>query len=221
MQCPVRPSNNAAEDNSDDTSKFLDYRYKRKIDLIVYNNINELNQTNIGIYDAGQAAGGTINLPDNKLFFYFNGDHRNLDKQIREGIARLYVEQVMRGSSFGEKIQNAVLLNLPDWYKVGLVKYIAAPWSSDDEDRLRDGIVSGRFERLNKLPPEEAIFVGQSIWHYLEEVHGKTTVSNILYLTRINRSVDNGFSFVLGTNLSEICGWDFFRFSFSRYRKSE
>jgi len=193
----------AAEDNSDDISNVLDYRYKRKIDIIVYNNINELNQTNIGIYDPEQSPGGTIRVPENKLFVYFNGDHANLDKQIRFGIAKMYIDQLARGLTFGEKIQNAVLLNLPEWYKTGLAKYIAAPWNSDDEDRLRDGILSGHFEKLNKLPQEEQIFVGQSIWHYIEEVHGKSTVGNVLYLTRINRSVDNGFNFVLGTNLSE------------------
>lgn len=193
----------AAEDNSDEISKFLDYHHKRKIDIVVYNNINELNQTNIGIYDPGQNPGGTTHIPDNKLFVYFNGSHSNLDQQIREGIAKTYLDRIVKGTTFGEVIQNAVLLNLPDWYKIGLEKYIAAAWSADDEDRLRDGVLSGYFEKLNKLPAEDAVFVGKSIWHYIEEVHGKSTVSNILYLTRINRSVDNGFNFVLGTNLSE------------------
>ncbi|MCX6197911.1 MAG: hypothetical protein NTY88_01645 [Bacteroidetes bacterium] len=193
----------SAEDNADEISKLLDFHYKRKIDIIVYNNINELNQTNIGIYDQGQNPGGTIKIPDSKLFVYFNGDHRHLDKQIREGIAKIYVSKMILGSSVGEVLSNAVLLNLPDWYKVGLVKYIGEPWNSDMEDRLRDGIMSGRFTRLRKLETDESIFVGHSIWHYLEEVHGKSAVSNILYLTRVNRSVDNGFMFVLGTNLSE------------------
>ncbi|MFN8287027.1 MAG: hypothetical protein U0V74_09760 [Chitinophagales bacterium] len=192
-----------AEDVTDDISKLLDFRYHRKIDIIVYNNINELNQTNIGIYEPGQNPGGTTKIPENKLYVYFNGDHRHLDKQIREGIAKIYVEKMVLGSSFAELIQNAVLLNLPDWYKYGLVQYIGEDWNSEMEDKLRDGILSGRYKRLNKLQPAEAIFVGHSIWHYLEEVHGKTAVSNIIYLTRVNRSVDNGFLFVLGTNLSE------------------
>ncbi len=206
----------AAEDNSDEISKVLDYRFKRRIDIIVYNNINELNQTNIGVYDPGQVQGGTTKIPDSKLYVYFNGDHRNLDKQIREGIAKIYVDKIVTGTTFGEVIQNAVLLNLPDWYKIGLEKYIAEPWTSDDEDRLRDGIITGRFGKLNKLPPEEAIFVGKSIWHYIEEVHGKSTVNNVLYLTRINRSVDNGFTFVLGTNLSETLS-DWYTYYLTRF----
>ncbi len=193
----------AAEDNADEISKTLDFHYKRKIDIIVYNNINELNQTNIGIYEQGQNPGGTINLPDNKLFVYFNGDHRHLDKQIREGIAKIYMDKMILGTAAGEIISNAVLLNLPDWYRKGMVQYMGENWSSDMEDRLRDGIMSGRYQKLSKLQPEEAVFVGHSIWHYIEETHGKSTVNNILYLTRINRSVDNGFMFVLGTNLSE------------------
>lgn len=206
----------AAEDNADEISKILDYRYKRKIEIIIYNTITELNQTNIGIYEPKENVGGNIKMPEGKLFVYFNGDHANLDKQIREGIAGIYVDKLVKGTTFGEVIQNAVLLNLPDWYKLGLVKYIGSAWNSDDEDRLRDGILSGRYERLNKLPPEEAIFVGKSIWHYLEEVHGKSTVNNILYLTRINRSVDNGFMFVLGTNLNETLK-DWYTYFYNRY----
>lgn len=192
-----------AEEASDEISAVLDYKYRRKIDVIVYNNINELNQTNIGIYEPGQAAGGTVNIPDNKIFVYFNGDHRNLDKQIRESLAKIYTTNLFRGSNFGQVIRSTVLLSLPDWYRLGLVEYLGEDWSSEMEDRLRDGMITGRYRQLNKLQPEEAIFVGHSIWHYLEEVHGKTAVSNIIYLTRVNRSVDNGFLFVLGTNLTE------------------
>lgn len=193
----------SAEDNALAISDLLNYKYRGKIDIIVYNTINELNQTNIGIYDPDQNQGGSAKLPDNKMFVYFNGDHANLDKQIREGIARLYVNKQTKGASVGEKIVNAVALNLPDWYKLGLISYLGESWNADMEDRLRDGIMSGRYRRLNKLTPEESAFVGHSIWHFVEETYGKNAVGNLQYLARINRSVDNGFYFALGTNLNE------------------
>lgn len=207
-----------AEDVSDEISALLDFKYRKRIDIVVYNNINELNQTNIGIYEQGQNPGGTTKIPDNKIFVYFNGDHRHLDKQIREGIARIYISKMVMGSSFAEVIQNAVLLNLPDWYRLGLVQYIGESWSSDMEDKLRDGILSGRYKKLRKLQPDEAIFVGHSIWHFLEEKHGKAAVSNIIYLTRINRSVDNGFLFVLGTNLEQTLQ-DWYGYYYNRFSK--
>lgn len=192
-----------AEDVSDEISALLDFKFRRTIDIIVYNNINELNQTNIGIYEASQVPGGTIKIPENKIFIYFNGDHRHIDKQIRENITRIYISNLFKGVGFAEAVQNSVTVNMPEWYRFGLMKYISEPWSSDKEDRLRDGILSGRYKKLNRLQPEEAIFVGNSIWHYIEEVHGKSVVSNIIYLSRVNRSVDNGFLFVLGTNLAQ------------------
>ena len=76
---------------------------------------------------------------------------------------------MVSGSGFAEVIQNAVLLNLPDWYRQGLVEYIGENWNSDLEDNLRDGILTGRYKKLNKLKPDEAVFVGHSIWHYIEE----------------------------------------------------
>jgi hypothetical protein len=205
-----------AEDQAEEIAKLLDFKYRRKIDIIVYNNINELNQTNIGIYEAGQNPGGTTKIPDGKMFVYFNGDHRHLIQQIREGIAKIYIDKMMLGSNFAELIQNAVLLNLPDWYKLGLVEYIGKDWNSDMEDRLRDGILSGRFKKLNKLQPSDAVFVGHSIWHYIEETHGKSSVTNINYLTRVNRSVDNGFLFVLGTNLQQTLQ-DWYAYYFNRF----
>ncbi|MBS1612019.1 MAG: hypothetical protein JST49_04305 [Bacteroidetes bacterium] len=192
-----------AEDVSDEISALLDFKYRRTIDIIVYNNINELNQTNIGIYEANQVPGGTVKIPANKIFIYFNGDHRHIDKQLREQITRIYINNLFKGVGFSEAIQNSVMVTMPDWYRFGLMKYVSEPWSSDMEDRLRDGIMSGRYKKLNRLQPEEAIFVGHSIWHYIEEVHGKSVASNIIYLSRVNRSVDNGFLFVLGTNLSQ------------------
>lgn len=193
-----------AEDNLDDISKLFDFRYNKRIDIIVYNNIHELNQTNIGIYEPDQSPGGTVNLPDNKIFIYFNGDHGDLRRQVRQNIARIYLNKMARGTNFSEAVQNAVLLNLPDWYKFGLERYIGEGWNSETEDRLRDGILSGRFKRLNRLQRDELILVGQSLWHYIEEVHGKTALTNILYLTRVNHSVDNGFLFVLGEDLEVV-----------------
>ncbi|MFN8309981.1 MAG: hypothetical protein U0T73_08455 [Chitinophagales bacterium] len=193
----------SAEDNAQDISRILDYRFKRKLDIIVYNNIHELNQTNIGIYNPDQNQGGTGKLPDNKMFLYFNGEHANLDKQIRENIARIYLDKQLSGQTFGQVIGNALLLNLSDWFKKGFVSYLGENWNADMEDRLRDGIMSGRYRQLNKLSPEEAVFVGHSVWHWIEEVYGKNQVPNVMYLTRINRSVDNGFQFSIGTGLNE------------------
>ena len=41
--------------------------------------------------------------------------------------------------------------------------------------------------------------IGHAFWYYIAELYGTPTVSNLLYLTRINRSIESGFLYVLGT----------------------
>jgi hypothetical protein len=206
----------AAEDDAEEISSFLDYKYRGKIDLIIYNTIHEINQTNIGIYEADQNQGGTARVPASKIFVYFNGSHAQLDKQIREGIGRIYTDRQLAGAGVGEKISNAVLLNLPDWYRKGLVTYIGENWNADMEDRLRDGIMSGKYKELNKLPVDEAAFVGHALLHYVDEVYGHNALTNLIYLTRINRSIDNGFEFAVGTDVdATLASW--YRYYVTRY----
>ncbi|HRP39855.1 MAG TPA: hypothetical protein PLM55_09245 [Chitinophagales bacterium] len=208
----IKQSENIAED----LQRLLDMKFRSKIDIVVYNSINELNQTNIGIYEPKQNSGGTTQLPSNKAFVYFDGTHDALDYQLRKRLTEIYMNKLLAGATVLEFIQNAVAMNMPDWFKRGFIEYYAEPWNSNAEDRLRDGIMSGRFSKLNKLEPDEAMFVGKSVWHYVEERYGKQAVGNLLYLSRINRSVENGFQFVLGQGVDETLT-DWFNYYLERY----
>ena len=52
------------------------------------------------------------------------------------------------------------------------------------------------FDKLARTYPRLA---GHALWHYIGLHFGRGMVSNLLYLTRINRSVDAGFLYVLGS----------------------
>lgn len=182
----------------------LEYRMTKKIEIMVYNDLSDLNQTNIGIGLDLNNPGGLTKLIDNKLFVYFDGDHAHLERQIRQGIAQIMIQHIMFGTNFQEVVQNAVLLNLPTWFTDGVASYIGRSWSTEDEDRLRDGIMSGKYKKVTRLKGDDARFVGHAIWHYVEMKYGRSAVGNLLYLTRINRSLESGFLFVLGGSLDTV-----------------
>ena len=197
--------------------KMLEHRMNEKVQLIVYRDVTDLKQSNIGSEEVFTLP-GTQNLGrsasyisatqtkflGNKAFVYFNGDHTDLRRQVREAMASVYIEHMLYGSSVQEVVQNAVLLNLPVWFKSGLVSYLGEDWNTEKDDQLRHLLTSGEYETFRDLASEYPQLAGHSFWNYVAESFGKPTVSNLLYLTRINRSVENGFLYVLGSNYDNI-----------------
>lgn len=177
----------------------LEHRLSEKLQIIVYVDLTDLKQSNIGNDEAFSNVAGQTTIAGNKIFVYFNGDHNDLRRQIREGVAAVYLEAMLFGANLQEVVQNAVLLNLPDWFKLGLVKYVGQEWSTENDDQLRQLMLSGKYETFEELANAEPLLVGHAFWYYVAELYSIPTVSNLLYLTRINRSVENGFLYVLGS----------------------
>ncbi len=197
--------------------KMLEHRMNEKVQLIVYRDVTDLKQSNIGSEEvftlpgnqnlgrsASYISATQTKFLGNKAFVYFNGDHSDLRRQVREAMASVYIEHMLYGSSVQEVVQNAVLLNLPPWFKDGLVGYLGEDWNTTNDDELRRLLASGAFEDFKELAAAYPRLAGHSFWNYVAESFGKPTVSNLLYLTRINRSVENGFLYVLGSNYDNI-----------------
>ena len=209
-----------AELDHDEIQGILEHRINDKIELIVYGDITDLKQSNIGSEEAFINNAGQTKIVGNKVFIYFNGDHNHLRKQIREGIASVYLNAMLFGSNIQEIVQNAVMLNLPEWFKDGLVSYIGESWNTDLDNSLKDILLNEDFQGFRREVENNPYLLGQSLWFYMSENYGKSTVSNLLYLTRINRSVESGFLYVLGNSFDRtLVEWEsFFR---SRYARDE
>src|SRR5690606_23512229 len=164
----------------------LDYKLNRRIEVLVYNDLSDLNQTNIGQSTESFNIGGHVKIIHNKVFIYFDGNHKNLEKHLRQGMAQVMISHMMMGGNFQEVVQNVVLLNLPMWFVGGLVEYVGEPWSSTLDDKLKDLILTGKFKKMKKLEMQDAVFYGHAFWHYVEEKYGATAISNLLFLTRTN-----------------------------------
>lgn len=185
--------------------KKLDYRLSNKFYIIVFNNQSDWRQTNIGLRDGDeQNIGGVTRIEGNKLFLFFEGDHAKLDRQIREGLAEIYIRHMMFGEDWKEVIKNSALLTLPDWYVEGLVSYLTDPWSVEIDNQMRDAVVNGRFEKFNRLTGADARVAGHSLWYYIAEIYGQGVIPNTLFMARISRSVESGFLHVLGISLESL-----------------
>lgn len=185
--------------------KLLDYDLDEKIEFIIFNKLSDLKQSNIGLEtDLQYNIGGVTYIVGSKVFIYFNGDHRDLEQQIKAGITKVILDQMMYGGSIKDVVRNSTLLMLPEWYVNGLVSYISTEWDAEIENNVKDGILTGRYEKTNRLTGKDATYAGHSIWRFIADTYGESVISNILYMTRISRNIDSGFLFVLGSSLKNL-----------------
>ncbi|HEX7411452.1 MAG TPA: hypothetical protein VF298_04855 [Bacteroidales bacterium] len=178
---------------------------KDKFQFVVYNNMSDLRQSNIGlISDQQYNTGGVTYIVEHKVFIYFDGDYTHFDKQIRAGIAKLLIDQTIHGGSIGTQIKNATLINFPDWYVNGLVSYYGEEWSTETDNIVRDGILSGRYRKFNHLMGDDALYAGHSFWEYIARHYGARNIPDIIYMARISKSVESGFLYVLGVSFKNL-----------------
>lgn len=188
-----------------DLEKTFDFTLDKRIQIIIYNKLSEQKQSNIGLVtDQQYNTGGVTTIVGTKLMLYFDGDYKNFEEQLRAGLARVMLDQMMYGGGFKDVIRNNTLLNLPEWYVEGLVSYLSTDWNTEVNNEVKDAVMSGRWEKFSQLTGKDARYGGHSIWKYVVESYGASVISNILYMTRVSRNADNGFLFVLGVSLKNL-----------------
>ncbi|MBL4625040.1 MAG: PD40 domain-containing protein [Flavobacteriales bacterium] len=194
-----------AEEIIKELEERFDYYLEEKIEFVLYNSQNHYRQTNVGIDDEVQNdIGGVMKARDSKVFLYFEGNHTNLEAQIRGGVANILIHRLMLGKNWKEVVKNSALLTIPDWYIDGLVSYVSQPESKAVEDQIKDGVITGRYHEFNRLSGEEAIYAGHAIWSYIAKTYGEKVIPNILYMSRLSRNVESGFLYVVGLSLKSL-----------------
>ncbi len=204
-----------------DLEKTLDYTLDKRIEVVIYNKLSDLKQSNIGLVtDQQYNIGGVTHIVGTRLMLYFDGDYTNFEKQLRAGLTRVMVEQMMYGGNLRNVIRSSTLLNIPEWFTEGLVSYLSRDWDNEINNRVKDGIMSGRWKQFNRLEGEDARDAGHSIWKYVVETYGQSVLSNILYMTRVSRNADNGFLFVIGVALKNLSA-EWFNYYDSMYYRAD
>ncbi|MFT3826876.1 MAG: hypothetical protein QM731_23330 [Chitinophagaceae bacterium] len=171
--------------------QFVEYGLQRRANIVIYNHFNELEQSNIGLSLDWQTTGGITKLVNNKMIVYFDGDHSHLRKQVRQGIARVLVENILFGDDLGEFATNQALLDLPKWLVDGYIEYVAEPWSTELDDQLKLALLSGSYKNFYHFAFEKPNLAGHAFWHYIAEKYKKENVTYFLYLARVYRNLNN------------------------------
>jgi len=185
---------------------FFDYTMEKRIQFVVYNRMHDLRQSNVGLITGKDEynVGGTTVINQNKAFLYFEGNLDKYDDQIVATITRVIMTELLYGSVLIDNVTNSTLISIPKWYSEGLVAYLSGQWDLQTENQVRDGILSGKFDKFNRLTGDDAVYAGHSFWKYIADTYGESVIPSILYLTSISKSIKTGFTNVLGFSIKEL-----------------
>lgn len=207
-----------AEDELNSIEEAVEYSLQRRANIIIYNNYDDYKTSNIGLGIDWQNAGGLTKLVNNKVVVYFDGNHNNLRLQVRQGIARILMDNILFGDDIGEVASNAALLDLPVWLTDGYVSYIAENWSTEKDNELKNAILSGKYNNFYQFAFDKPVLAGNAFWHYVAERYKKENVTYFLYLARLYKNLNSASQRIAKKKFKDMLS-DFMQFEQDRYIK--
>lgn len=175
-------------------TELISYSPVQKVKIFIYPNHESWLQSNSGISLANAKDVEEENLSKFRVEIAFKDNLGSFKQELTKQVARVYLQDLLYGGSVKDVLQNSLLLNVSEWYVLGMAAYIASG-DSPDMRRFTYQIISEN--KIRKLPlakGKEAELLGQSIWFYIASTYGKQAVGNILNLTRIIRSEQSSIS---------------------------
>lgn len=200
--------------------ELLEYRIRSKIEIILYPDRAKLLASNVGLGSSRLSMsyqGDMEDLLDHKILLAFDGSHLNLRKELRRGIARCIINRMFYGNSLQENIKKPMLGEIPDWFLLGARSYAAETWSTEQDNKLREYMLSGRIAHFFELVNKDPELAGASFFYFASRSQAPTAVGTMLYLARIHRSIENGFIYVFGANYYTVLSTLWFNFYKERF----
>jgi hypothetical protein len=200
---------NNAEKDLPNIAYMMGGRLTKKLNLVIYNSFADFKQTNIGIKNdaLNLANGGKVDIASDNIAIYFNGDHEDLKRQVRYGVSNVIKDNMLFGETVKEAVKNAIKMNLPEWYTSGYVTYVSDEWTAQKQTEIVNIASTSSKSKLinfNAASSVNPTLIGHSFWNFIEKNYSEGFVSNLLYLTRSRKSVNDALIAVTGKTIKEI-----------------
>ena len=96
------------------------------------------------------------------MYVYFDGNRAHFDQMIRAGVMNIYAHWMVQGQTIGSNISSDYLMNVPAWFYNGLSSYFGSKWNYIVEEHVKNGILTGKYYRIEDLSVVDATYAGHS-----------------------------------------------------------
>lgn len=195
--------------------QFLESEFDRITDLIgyppyfktkvfIYNSLTDLRQSNVGLNHTVFNVGGETEFIKPYVEVAHLGTAQEFKEELLFKISDLMLNEMMFGGNLKDMFQSSILMNLPDWFVDGASLYVSKGWNAEMDDYIRQLMRTRRARRATRVSGKDAALVGQSIWNFIAEKYGKSSVANILNYTRVTRNEEKSVLITLGISFKQL-----------------
>jgi len=168
-------SSQMAEHEFNSLQNILEHHINDKVQILVYADATDMKQSNIGLEDAFENQADQVKVSGSKIFVFFDGDYADLRRQIREGIAAVYLTDMLQGGTIQQVVQNAISQELPMWFVQGLISYAGINWDVHHEQSMIKLLQQqkGKYKEFNDLARENPGLLGHVLWYHIASDYGR------------------------------------------------
>ncbi len=192
------------ESEFDRITDLLGFYPYQKTKVFLYNSIVDLQQSNVGLANNRYNVSGETEFVKPYVEIAHPGNLEEFKDELVFKMSNLLVNEMMFGGSLREMFTSSVLLNLPEWFIDGTSYYVAYGWNDEMDDYVRQLVKEKNVSKALRKKDREAALVGQSIWNYIVEKYGKSSINNILNYTRIIRNEEKSILITLGVPFKQL-----------------
>jgi hypothetical protein len=115
-----------------------------KTKIFIYNSLSDLRQSNVGLNHNIYYVGGETEFVKPYIEVAHLGTAQEFKTELLYRVTDLMINEMMFGGNLKDVFQNALLMNLPDWFILGASEYVAKGWTPEMDDYIRQHIKDKR-----------------------------------------------------------------------------
>ena len=185
-------------------SEVLDYKFKKKIPLLLYASHNDFQQTNaIQSYISEGTQGVTESLKG-RMILPITGSYGQFIHVLTHEMVHAFQFDILLSDGPADLVRR---FNPPLWFIEGMAEYLSVGMDNITRMWMRDAVLNNTLFSIPEMAFVGDIRVyrmGQAIWYYVGERYGKEVVGRIFKTARATGDLNRAFKAHTGLDLTEL-----------------
>lgn len=182
----------------------VNFKIKKRIPIIIFDNQNEFQQNNVTQQYMTQGIQGFTEIFKNRVVLPFFGDYPQFRHVIHHELVHAVINQYLYGGTFNTAVQTGNQIQFPLFMNEGLAEYSSLGGQETQNDMfIRDLAISEKLGGLERMNGYLAYRGGQTFYWYIASNYGEDKIAKMIQLISMRMPLDEVFKNVFRLNFAD------------------